>query len=98
MHLLIHYGGPTKMKHSGKNRVLAWSRQRATRDPETLSDSIFDALAAQTVTVSGTAAAEVAIRILATNIKALKAQRDSIAVQVEEMLDDFPLAWNRLQP
>lgn len=35
--------------------------------------------------------------MLATNIKALKAQRDSIAGQVEEMLDDFPLSWNQLQ-
>ena len=30
--------------------------------------------------------------MLATNIKSLKAQRESIAGQVEEMLDDFPLS------
>nr|WP_255372432.1 hypothetical protein [Corynebacterium sp. CNJ-954] len=92
MHLLIHYGGPTKLKHSGKSRVLACSRKRATKDTEALVDSIFAALAAQTVTVPGTAAAEIATPMLTTNIKALKTQRDSIAAQVEEMLDDFPLA------
>lgn len=30
--------------------------------------------------------------MLATNIKALKAQRESIAAQVEGVLDDFPFA------
>lgn len=90
--LLIHYAGPTKLKRSGKKRVLTWSRTRAKKDPEALIDALFQALAAQTVTVPGTAAAEIAIPMLATNIKALKAQRDSIAGQVEEMLDDFPLA------
>lgn len=90
--LLIHYGGPTKLKKSGKKRVLTWSRKHAKKDPEALVDDIFQALDAQTVTVPGTDAAEVAIGMLATNIKALKAQRESIAGQVEEMLDDFPLA------
>lgn len=90
--LLIHYGGPTKLKKSGKARVLAWARNHAKKDPEALVDDIFQALGAQTVTVPGTGAAEIAIPMLATNIKSLKAQRESIAGQVEEMLDDFPLA------
>jgi hypothetical protein len=42
-------------------------------------------------TVPG-AAAEVAIPMLTGSIKAVKAQRDSIAGQVNEMLNDFPLA------
>lgn len=92
LELLIHYAGPTKLKRAGKTRVLAWSRKRTKKDPEALIDAIFQALAAQTVTVPGTAAAEVAIPMLATNIKSLKAQRESIAGQVEEMLDDFPLS------
>ncbi|MDK7146498.1 IS110 family transposase, partial [Corynebacterium amycolatum] len=57
-----------------------------------LVDAIFAALAEQTVTVSGTAAAELVIPQLAANIKALQAQRDTIAGQVEEMLESFPLA------
>lgn len=35
--------------------------------------------------------------MLATNIKSLKAQRESIAGQAEGMLDDFPLPRNQLQ-
>ncbi len=95
--LLIHYGGPTRLKKSGKKRVLTWSRNHSKKDPEALIDALFQALAAQTVTVPGTAAAEIAIPMLATNIKSLKAQRDSIAGQVEEMLDDFPLGSNQLR-
>lgn len=92
LELLIHYGGPTKLKKSGKNRVLTWARNHAKKNPDRLVEDIFNALDAQTVTVPGTAAAEVAIPMLATNITALKAQRESIAGQVEEMLDEFPLA------
>ncbi|CUU67532.1 IS110 family transposase [Corynebacterium variabile] len=92
LELLIHYGGPTKLKKSGKNRVLTWARNHAKKNPDRLIEDIFTALDAQTVTVPGTAAAEVAIPMLATNITALKAQRESIAGQVEEMLDEFPLA------
>lgn len=92
LELLIHYGGPTKLKKSGKNRVLTWARNHAKKNPDRLIEDIFKALDAQTVTVPGTAAAEVAIPMLATNITALKTQRESIAGQVEEMLDEFPLA------
>lgn len=41
--------------------------------------------------MSGTAAAELVIPQLATNIKALLERRETIAEQVEEMLQDFPL-------
>ena len=59
--LLIHYAGPTKLKKMGRKRVLTWARNHAKKDPEALVDAIFQALNAQTVTVPGTAAAEVAI-------------------------------------
>ena len=52
-------------------------------------DDIFVALAAQTVTVPGTEAAELGIPQLAANINAIKAQRETIAGQVEDMLEDF---------
>lgn len=54
-----------------------------------LVDNILVALAAQTVTVPGTEAAERVNLQLAANTKALKAQRDTIAGQVEDMLEDF---------
>lgn len=97
LELLIHYGGPTKLKSSGKNRVLTWARNHAKKYPDRLIEDIFRALDAQTVTVPGTAAAEVAIPMLATNITSLKAQRESIAGQVEEILAEFPLGLGLLK-
>lgn len=55
-----------------------------------LVDNIFVALAAQTVTVPGTKASELIIPQLAANIKALKAQHETIAGQVEDKLEEFP--------
>lgn len=89
--LLVHYGVPTKLAAAGRGRVLKWMRNRVNKDLAALIDAIFADLAAQTVTVPGTAAAELIIPQLAANIKAHQAQRDTIAGQVEEMLDDFPL-------
>ncbi|WP_370449637.1 transposase [Corynebacterium sp. LK19] len=89
---LIHYEGPTKLAAAGRGRVLKWMRNRAKKDPAALVDAIFAALAERIVTVPDTAAAELVIPQLAANIKALQAQRDTIAGQVEEMLESFPLA------
>ena len=90
--LLVHYGGPTKLAAAGRGRVLKWARNRSRKDPVELIDRIFTALAEQTVTVPGTEAAELVIPQLAANIKALQQQRETIAEQVEGMLDEFPLA------
>ena len=67
-------------------------RNRAKKDPAALFDAVFAALAEKTVTVPGTAAAELVIPQLAANIKLFQAQRETIAEQVEEMPDNFPLA------
>lgn len=92
LEMLIHYGGPTKLKEAGYQRVLDWMSKRAAKDPTKLVDAVFVGLKAQTVTAPGTtAAAEVVIPQLATNIKALLEQRATIAEQVEELLADFPL-------
>lgn len=91
LEMLIHYGGPTKMKKAGYHRVLGWMTNRAKKDPTKLVDAIFEGLKAQTVIVPGTAAAEIVIPQLATNIKSLLEQRKTIAEQVEELLEEFPL-------
>lgn len=91
LEMLIHYGGPTKMKKAGYHRVLGWMTNRAKKDPTRLVDAIFEGLKAQTVIVPGTAAAEIVIPQLATNIKSLLEQRRTIAEQVEELLEEFPL-------
>lgn len=89
--MLIHYGGPTKLKKAGYHRVLAWMTKRSAKDPSKLVDALFAGLKAETVIVPSTTAAEVVIPQLATNIKALLEQRKTIAEQVEELLQDFPL-------
>lgn len=90
--LLIRYKGPQGLDRAGYRRVLIWMSKRACKDPIVLVHEIFEALKAQTVTVVGSDAAELVIPRLAANIKALKEQRDTIAQQVESMLDDFPLS------
>ena len=88
--LLIHYTGPTGLKKTGCTRVLAWLSKRSRHNPDVLVDSIFVALAARTVTVPGTEAAELVIPQLAANIKALKTQRETIVGQVDGVLEDIP--------
>ena len=75
----------------GYHRMLNWMIKHTRKDPTPLVEEIFVALKAQTVTVPGSDAAELVIPQLAANIKALKEQRNTIAEQVEQMLDDFPL-------
>lgn len=89
--MLIHYKGPQGLKQAGYKRILNWLSKRTRKDPTELVNALFDALQAQTVTVPGTEAAQLVIPRLAANIKAMKQQRDTIAEQVEGMLDDFPL-------
>ncbi|MEZ2188633.1 transposase [Corynebacterium sp. CCM 9204] len=67
-------------------------RRRVKKDPFKLVDAIFDGLKAQTITVPATTATEMMIPQLATNIKVPLEQRTTIAKQVEELLEDFPLS------
>ena len=67
-------------------------RRRVKKDHTKVVDEILDGLKAQTVTVPGSAAAEVVIPHLAGNIKTLLEQRATIAKQVEGLLEDFPLS------
>ena len=55
-------------------------------------NAIFDGLKAQTVTVPATTATEMMIPQLTANIKVPLEQRATIAKQVEELLEDFPLS------
>jgi hypothetical protein len=56
-----------------------------------LAADVFAALDAQTVTVAGTSAAGVVIPHLAAQLRALRAQRDDIAAQVEHLVEAHPL-------
>ncbi len=92
LELFIKYRGPSGLRSAGKVKVLRWAKSKSSRDPTRLIDEIFGALAQQSVTVAGTGAVELVIPQIATNIKALKAQRLEVATQVEKLLDDYPLS------
>lgn len=77
---------------AGRTRVTAWVDKRSTRYYSRLVDEIFNALDAQTVTVPGTRAAELALPQMARHITALLQQRATVAREVEEMVADYPLA------
>lgn len=89
--LLVRYGGPTGLAKAGPTKVRAWAHKTKHRCVDQVINDVFTALSEQTVTVSGTAAAETVIPRVAASIIALKTQRAEIAIQVEGILDDFPL-------
>ena len=90
--LLEKFGGPTGLKAAGRARALRFARTHSRRDPEALIDRVFTALSEQTVVVPATAAVELVIPRVAGQVKELKAQRATVAQEVEAMLEDFPLA------
>ena len=89
--LLARYGGPTALAKAGPARVKAWARKTKHRGVDALIDDVFAALGQQTVTVIGTSAVETVIPRVATQIRSLKTQRAELAIEVERLLDDFPL-------
>lgn len=70
--LLEKYGGPTGFAKAGHGRVLRYARNHSRRDPEPLIDRIFTALHEQIVTVPTTAAVELVIPRIASQVKELK--------------------------
>lgn len=92
LELLEKFGGPTGFTSAGRGRVLRFARSHSRRDPSALVEKIFTALGEQTVTVPATAAVELVIPRVAGQVKELKAQRATVAHEVEAMLEDFPLA------
>ncbi len=85
------YGGPTKLAQTGPARVKAWARKTKHRNVDSLIDAVFAALSQQTVIVIGTSAVETVIPRFAAQVKALKEQRRELAIEVDGLLDDFPL-------
>lgn len=77
--LLEKFGGPTGLKAAGRARALRFARTHSRRDPEALIDRVFTALSEQTVVVPATAAVELVIPRVASQVKELKAQRATVA-------------------
>lgn len=92
LHLLVKTGGPEAMRSLGKARIDRELAKHAPRMHARLAEAIWTALADQTVTVPGTAAAAKVIPGLASQILQLRDQRIQIARDVDKVLDDHPLA------
>lgn len=91
LELLVRYPSPAAMRSLGRARLATRLRRRAPRKGDRLADEIFDALAQQTVVVTGTDAAAKVLPRLAEQLIMLRRQRDEIAVQVEELVEAHPL-------
>lgn len=90
--LLSRYGGPAGLASAGRGRLVRTVRTANPRGAEKLVDQVLTALAEQTVTVPGAAAAETVIPQLAIALRTVLDQRAEIARQVEQVLDAHPLA------
>lgn len=80
------------MATASKARLLHTATKANPRRASELVDAIGKALGELTVTVPGAAAAETVLPTLATTLAAVLDQRAEIAIQVEQLLDEHPLA------
>lgn len=92
LEILSRCGGPIGIAKAGRRKLTAIAVKHAPRMGAELVDSILAALAEQTVTVPGTAAADTVLPQLADSLKTVLQQRKSLATQVEGILDAHPLA------
>ena len=92
LEILSRCGGPSGIAAAGRRKLLSIATKHAPRMGGKLVDAIQSALADQTVIVPGTAAADRVLPRLADNLKAVLAQRKTVAAEVEEILDAHPLA------
>jgi transposase len=92
LELLARFGGPAGLQTAGRRRLVALARKHAPRAGEKLVDDVLAALGEQTVTVPGTRAAEQVLPRLAEDLTRVLDRRKKIAAELEEVLDEHPLA------
>lgn len=92
LEILSQCGGPAGIRAAGREQIAAIAAEHAPRMHTRLVEAIQAALDAQTVTVPGTTAADTVLPQLAESLKTVLAQRQTLAKQVEELLDAHPLA------
>jgi len=90
--LLAAYGGPAGMRTAGRRRLTTTALKGSPRVGAAIVKDLWAALAEQTVTVPGTAAAEKVLPHLARSLADVLDQRKTIASEVEKVLDAHPLA------
>lgn len=90
--LLIRYGGPTALGRTSPAQLNRAIAKHAPRSHARLVTAVKDALSQQTLVVPGTTAAEKVLPKLAATLRALLADRAQAGKDLEDMLDDHPLA------
>jgi transposase len=90
--LLSKYGGPTGLRKAGKTRIDTLLKKKAPRIHTRLTEAIWAALDAQTVTVAGTSSVEAILPGMAAGLASLIEQRAAVGAEVEKVLDAHPLA------
>ena len=79
------------MKTAGTTRLGNRQVKSAPRMGRRLAEEITQALAEQTVVVTGTNASSIVLPKLAEQLAVLRRQRDEIAVEVERLVEAHPL-------
>ena len=89
--VLVRWPTPTALRTAGKARVRALISRRSKRTAPTLTDEIWAALRAQTVTVVAEATWGETIRDLAADLDRNIARRQTLAADIEEAFLEHPL-------
>jgi len=90
--LLESFPTPSLMAAAGRDALLEVVRPHAPRLAERLVGDVFTALEEQTVVVAGTSAAATILPHLTSSLRSILHQRDTVAAQVEHLLEDHPLS------
>jgi hypothetical protein len=77
LEILSCCGGPTGIAKAGRRKLTAIAKVHAPRMGDRLAEAIMTALAEQTVTVPGTAAADTVLPRLTDSLKTILQQRPS---------------------
>lgn len=89
--LLTRCPSPARLRTAGRGHVRALLKKHAPRLAEKLTEEIFTALTEQTVTVTGTTAAEKIIERLAQQLSQHSAERAEIENEILTEVDAHPL-------
>ena len=90
--LLETFPTPSMMAAAGRDALLDLVKPHAPRMAERLIADVETALAEQTVVVTGTSAAATILPHLTASLRSILEQRDTVAAQVEHLLEDHPLS------
>ena len=89
--LIAKYPTPTLLRAAGKSRIRDRIKKRSPRLAAKETEKIWDALAAQTVTVPAETTLGRVIGELAAELDRLRARRDVLAAEIEELFLAHPL-------